>query len=65
VEAPWHKQLEDNSEGELDGESDLSDAEFEIMSISKMRSGYLGTADLNGVSQLLNIRIGFLFIIRR
>jgi hypothetical protein len=29
VEAPWRKQLEDNSEGELDGESDLSDAEFE------------------------------------
>jgi hypothetical protein len=31
VEASWQKQLEDNSEGELDGESDLSDSEFEQM----------------------------------
>jgi hypothetical protein len=31
VEAPWQKQLEYNSEGELDGESDLSDAESEGM----------------------------------
>jgi hypothetical protein len=29
VEAPWHKNLEDNSEGEMDGEQDISDGEFE------------------------------------
>jgi hypothetical protein len=26
---PWKKRLEDNSEGELDGEEDISDGEFE------------------------------------
>jgi hypothetical protein len=36
VGKPWYKQLDDNSEGELDGESDLSDAEFEGTRMARM-----------------------------
>jgi hypothetical protein len=28
VEMPWYKRSDDNSEGELDGELDISDVEF-------------------------------------
>jgi hypothetical protein len=30
MEVPWQKQLQDNSEGELDGESDFSDTESDL-----------------------------------
>ena len=39
MEAPWQKQLEDNSEGELDGESDLSDADTEATNEEVVSAG--------------------------
>jgi hypothetical protein len=65
VEVPWQKQLEDNSEGELDEESDLSDTEFEATNEEAVseagtrmdtRDGFMLCDDLQGYDLLPVLR---------